>query len=217
MQSNDDRDLIERRLKHKRFELLIKRVLDIIASVIIGLILCPLLLIIAIVIKCDSRGPVIFKQKRVGIDGRLFTIYKFRTMVENAESLFKLDINKDNLGNLIFQDKNDSRVTKVGSFLRRTSLDELPQILNVIIGNMSLVGPRPEIPDVADYYNDFQKLRLKVKPGITGLAQVCGRGEIELDRTINYDIEYIKNFSIWMDIKILFRTVKAVFTKQGAF
>lgn len=217
MDSSELLRIIDDRLKSRWFDSILKRFFDIVFSVLLTLVLSPVLLVIAVAIKCDSKGPVIFKQKRVGMDGKPFIIYKFRTMVKNAEALFKLNIDKDNLGSLIFQDKNDSRVTRVGSFLRRTSLDELPQLINVLIGNMSLVGPRPEIPAVADYYNDVQRLRLKVKPGITGLAQVSGRGEIELDRTIGYDLEYIRNFSFLLDIKILFKTVVVVFKKEGAY
>jgi exopolysaccharide biosynthesis polyprenyl glycosylphosphotransferase len=197
--------------------LVLKRLLDMVLSIILIAVLLPFMLIIAIAIKLDSKGPIIFCQKRVGSNGVQFIIYKFRTMIKNAEALLKLDIQKDNLGSLVFQDKNDSRVTKVGMFLRRTSLDELPQLFNVLAGNMSLVGPRPEIPAVADYYDQRQKLRLMLKPGITGLAQVSGRGEIELERTIEYDLEYIRAFSVWLDIKILFKTVSAVFKGEGAY
>jgi exopolysaccharide biosynthesis polyprenyl glycosylphosphotransferase len=217
MQSEELLKNINDRLSKHRADLMVKRVFDLIVSIALLIVLMPLMIIIAIAIKIDSKGPVIFTQKRVGLNGRLFVIYKFRTMVKNAEQLFKLDIDKNSVGSFVFQEKNDSRVTKIGGFLRKTSLDELPQLLNVLIGSMSLVGPRQEIPGVADYYNDRQKLRLCVKPGITGLAQVSGRGEIELDRTIGYDLEYINKFSIWMDIKILFKTVFVVFKREGAY
>lgn len=217
MESEELKKIIDNRLRTHRVDLAIKRLMDIIISIIFMILLLPLMLIIAVMIKLDSKGPVIFKQKRVGTNGKLFVIYKFRTMVKNAEELFKLNIDKENLGSLVFQDKGDARVTKLGKFLRETSLDELPQLLNVLIGNMTLVGPRPEIPDVANLYNDVQKLRLCVKPGITGLAQVSGRGEIELDETIRMDLKYIKTFSIWQDIRILFRTVTVVFKKEGAY
>jgi lipopolysaccharide/colanic/teichoic acid biosynthesis glycosyltransferase len=165
----------------------------------------------------NSKGPAIFKQVRVGKNGREFTIYKFRTMVVNAEEKQKLDIDPDNLENFVFQSKDDSRVTKSGAFLRKTSLDEIPQLFNVFLGNMSLVGPRPEIPDVVKLYPKAYRQRLLVTPGITGLAQVNGRGEIELGKTVHYDLTYIKNFSILMDIKILFKTVFSVFKSEGAF
>lgn len=217
MQSQSLLENIEDRLCRYKAQLIIKRFFDILISTALFIILLPLMAAIAITIKIDSKGPVVFKQKRVGLNGEPFIIYKFRTMVKDAEKQFKLEIDKDRLGELVFQDKGDARITRTGKFLRETSLDELPQLLNVIIGNMSLVGPRPEIPDVADLYNDTQKLRLLVKPGITGLAQVSGRGEIELDKTIGYDIEYITKFSIWLDISILFRTIYTVFKREGAY
>lgn len=207
----------EKRLRKHYIDLVFKRFFDLILSMIFLILLLPFMIIISIAIKLDSKGPVIFAQKRVGMKGKPFIIYKFRTMVKNAEDLFRLDIKEDNIGSLIFQEKNDARITKVGGFLRRTSLDELPQLLNVLLGNMSLVGPRPEIPAVADYYNSIQKLRLLVKPGITGLAQISGRGEIELDKTIEYDLKYIKKFSIWFDINILIKTLIVVFKRDGAF
>lgn len=208
---------IENRLKYYGAHLIIKRVFDIMASLILMILLLPVMLIIGVAVKLDSKGPIIFAQKRVGLNGKPFIIYKFRTMVKNAEDLFRLKVDKDNLGSLVFQDKNDARVTDVGKFLRETSLDELPQLVNVIMGNMSLVGPRPEIPGVADYYNEVQRLRLRMKPGITGLAQVSGRGEIELDRTIAYDLEYIATFDMWQDFKILLKTAAAVTKKEGAY
>lgn len=217
MQPEEIKERLEARLKHHMIDLFFKRAFDIFISAISIVILFPLMMIIAIAIKLDSKGGAIFKQKRVGLNGAIFTIYKFRTMVKDAHKMLKLNIDKDNLGKLVFQDKNDARVTRIGHFLRRTSLDELPQLFNVIIGNMSLVGPRPEIPDVADLYDDTQRLRLMVKPGITGLAQVSGRGEIELQKTIEYDIKYISEFSLASDIKILLKTFKVVFKNEGAF
>lgn len=128
-----------------------------------------------------------------------------------------MEIDPEDISNFVFQSKNDNRVTKVGAFLRRTSLDELPQLFNVLIGNMSLVGPRPEIPDVVKHYPEHYRQRLFVKPGITGLAQVSGRGEIELGKTIFYDLTYIKNFSVLNDFKLLFKTAVSVLKKEGAF
>ena len=205
------------RLESRKLDLSIKRLFDFFASLILFIILLPVMIVISILIKAESEGPVIFRQKRIGYMGRPFMIFKFRTMVNNAENLFRLNVDKENLGSLVFQDKDDPRITKIGGFLRRTSLDELPQLVNVLIGNMTLVGPRPEIPAVADLYNDKQKLRLYIKPGVTGLAQVSGRGEIELDKTIEFDLEYIMNFSIWLDVEILFRTIRTVFKKEGAY
>jgi exopolysaccharide biosynthesis polyprenyl glycosylphosphotransferase len=208
---------IEKDIKKKKFQFAIKRLMDIILSFIGIVILSPIYLILIISIKIDSKGPAIFKQVRVGKDEKEFVIYKFRTMVVNAEKKKSLDINPEDIGNFVFQSKEDNRITKVGKFLRKSSLDEIPQLFNVLIGNMSLVGPRPEIPDVTKYYPKEYAQRLLVTPGITGLAQVSGRGEIELKKTIYYDLTYIKNFSLWLDIKILFKTVFSVFKSEGAF
>ncbi|MCR1970850.1 sugar transferase [Clostridium cochlearium] len=208
---------IEKDIKKKKFQFAIKRLMDIILSFIGIVILSPIYLILIISIKIDSKGPAIFKQVRVGKDEKEFVIYKFRTMVVNAENKKSLDINPEDIGNFVFQSKEDNRITKVGKFLRKSSLDEIPQLFNVLIGNMSLVGPRPEIPDVTKYYPKEYAQRLLVTPGITGLAQVSGRGEIELKKTIYYDLTYIKNFSLWLDIKILFKTVFSVFKSEGAF
>lgn len=204
-------------IKNKRVQFAMKRFMDIILSLFGIIILSPIYLIIILLIKLDSKGPAIFKQVRVGKDNKDFTIYKFRTMVINAEKKRSLEINPEDIGNFVFQSKEDNRITKIGSFLRKTSLDEIPQLFNVLKGNMSLVGPRPEIPDVVKYYPPEYAQRLLVLPGITGLAQVSGRGEIELAKTIYYDLTYIKNFSVWLDIKILFKTVFSVFKKEGAF
>ncbi len=208
---------VKEKIENKRFQFFVKRVFDIILSLIGIIILLPIYLIIAIAIKLDSKGPVLFKQVRVGKNRKDFVIYKFRTMVVSAESKRELQIDPSNMDNFVFQSKSDNRVTKVGSFLRNTSLDEIPQLFNVLFGDMSLVGPRPEIPDVVKYYPENYYQRLLVLPGITGLAQVSGRGEIELGKTIYYDLTYISNFSIWNDMKILFTTVFKVFKREGAF
>lgn len=208
---------LEKHIRGKRLQFFIKRLLDLILSSIGIILLSPVFIILSIWIKVDSKGPAIFKQIRVGKDGKDFTIYKFRTMVVNAEKKRELDIDPSNLENFVFQSKNDNRITKSGAFLRKTSLDEIPQLFNVFMGNMSLVGPRPEIPDVVKFYPEAYAQRLLLLPGITGLAQVSGRGEIELGKTIYYDLTYIKEFSLWLDIKILFRTVFSVAKKDGAF
>ncbi|MBW9171027.1 sugar transferase [Clostridium estertheticum] len=204
-------------IENKKFQFALKRLMDIILSLIGIIILSPIYLIIIIAIKIDSKGGTIFRQIRVGKDGENFTIYKFRTMIVQAESKRKLEINPDDLENFVFQSRSDSRVTKVGNFLRRSSLDEIPQLFNVLFGNMSLVGPRPEIPEVVKYYPESYHQRLLVLPGITGLAQISGRGEIELGKTVTYDLNYIKDFSVILDIKIILLTVVSVFKKDGAF
>ena len=138
-------------------------------------------------------------------------------MIVTADKKRELELNTENIESFVFQSKSDNRITKIGNLLRRSSLDELPQLFNVLIGNMSLVGPRPEIPEVVKYYPDEYKQRLLVKPGITGLAQVSGRGEIELGKTVNFDLTYIKNFSLFYDVKLIFLTVGSVIKKDGAF
>ncbi|GAA0121633.1 MAG: exopolysaccharide biosynthesis polyprenyl glycosylphosphotransferase [Clostridium argentinense] len=217
MYNNDIRIDVYSEIKGKSVQFAIKRLMDIILSLIGIIILSPIFLILTIWIKLDSKGPAVFKQVRVGKNGKNFTIYKFRTMVVSAESKRELEIDPSNMENFVFQSKSDNRVTKAGAFLRKTSLDEIPQLFNVLFGHMSLIGPRPEIPDVVKYYPENYYQRLLVLPGITGLAQVNGRGEIELGKTIYYDLTYIKNFSLWLDIKILFQTIVKVFKSEGAF
>lgn len=207
----------KKHIEDKAFQFTLKRLMDIILSLIGIIILLPVYLIIIIAIKIDSKGVTVFKQVRVGKDGKNFTIYKFRTMIVQAESKRELNIDPNDLENFVFQSKSDSRITKVGSFLRRSSLDEIPQLFNVLFGQMSLVGPRPEIPEVVKYYPESYHQRLLVLPGITGLAQISGRGEIELGKTVSYDLNYIKDFSVALDIKILFLTVVSVFKKEGAY
>lgn len=204
-------------IENKRFSFAVKRLFDVLLSLIGIIILSPILIIVSIMIKLDSKGPVIFRQIRVGKNNKNFTIYKFRTMVPDAEKKSQLDINPEDMDNFVFQSKSDSRVTRIGSALRKTSLDELPQLFNVLNGTMSIVGPRPEIPDVVKYYPDYYKQRLLVTPGITGLAQVSGRGEIELGKTVHYDLTYIKNFSVLNDIKIICRTFTSVLKQEGAY
>lgn len=208
---------LQKHIHDKEKYFFMKRLIDIVLSLIGIIILLPLYLILVIAIKLDSKGSAFFKQIRVGKDGKNFTIYKFRTMIVNAENKRELEINHENLENFIFQSKSDNRITKVGEFLRKSSLDEIPQLFNVLFGQMSLVGPRPEIPDVVKYYPKNYYQRLLVLPGITGLAQISGRGEIELGKTIRYDLTYISGLSLWLDIKILFLTVFFVFKKEGAF
>ncbi len=207
---------VKEKIDNKKIQFFIKRVLDIILSLIGIIILLPVYLAIAIAIKLDSKGPILFKQVRVGKDRKDFTIYKFRTMVVSAESKRKLELDPSNMDSFVFQSKTDSRITKVGGFLRNSSLDEIPQLFNVLFGNMSLVGPRPEIPEVVKYYPENYFQRLLVLPGITGLAQVSGRGEIELGKTIHYDLIYISKFSVLYDLKLLFITAFKVFKKEGA-
>lgn len=217
MQAENIKIDLDKDIRSKSIQFFLKRIADFLLSLIGIIILSPVFLILTIWIKLDSKGPAMFKQIRVGKDGKDFTIYKFRTMIVDAEKKRSLDINPEDLANFVFQSKTDNRITKSGAFLRKTSLDEIPQLFNVLLGNMSLVGPRPEIPDVVKFYPEAYRQRLLVTPGITGLAQVSGRGEIELGKTVYYDLTYIKEFSLWLDIKILFRTAFSVFKEEGAF
>jgi exopolysaccharide biosynthesis polyprenyl glycosylphosphotransferase len=205
-------------LNYSRWQLGAKRLLDILAAGILIIIISPVWLLIVLWIRRDSPGPAIFKQTRVGLGGQPYTIYKFRTMVQNAEQITKTKLeNVKDLDNFVFQEKGDSRITRSGRFLRKTSLDELPQLINVLIGNMSLVGPRPEIPEIVKHYTLKQYKRLNMPPGITGLAQVNGRGDLTLGETMDYDLQYVRDWSLWRDIEILWETVVVVFTGKGAY
>lgn len=196
--------------------LLTKRILDLLIAVPLLIIISPLWLFIVIWIKWDSSGKAIFKQERVGLNGKLFTIYKFRTMVPNADLVMQAKIAKlkedGNFDpeNFVFQEQDDPRITRSGRFLRKTSLDELPQLINVINNTMSIVGPRPEIPAIAEQYTTKQRKRLEMLPGITGLAQINGRSDLTLSETLRYDIQYVENWNIWLDLKILFQTISVV-------
>lgn len=204
-------------LEFSQWQLVLKRLLDLLVAAFLLVIISPLWLFIVLWIRSDSTGPAIFEQKRVGLGGRTYTIYKFRTMIQNAEALMKDRLEKvKDLENFVFQEKDDPRITRSGSFLRKTSLDELPQLLNILIGNMSLVGPRPEVPELVKLYTPEQLQRLNVLPGVTGLAQVNGRSELTLGETMAYDLEYVRVWSFWLDLKILWKTVFVVLTGKGA-
>lgn len=185
-----------------------KRALDICVAGIAGLILLIPMLIVAVLIRIDSKGPILFKQERLGLRGKSFTIYKFRTMVPDAEKHGPQ-----------WAAVNDERCTKLGRILRRTRLDELPQLWNIFKGEMSLVGPRPERPcfyeEFETYIHGFSN-RMAVKPGLTGLAQINGGYDLKPEEKIVYDMEYIRTRSMGLDIKLIFKTVKLVFTKEGA-
>ena len=211
----------EEQVKSKRyFYLTIKRLFDIIVSGISLILLSPLFLIIGIMIKMDSKGKVIFKQKRIGKHGEPIYIYKFRTMIPNAEEVLEKmlkenpDIYKEYTTNKKL--KNDPRVTKFGNILRKTSLDELPQLLNILNGDMNIVGPRPylyrEIKDMDDYYNDI----IQMTPGLTGLWQVSGRSDVSFLARCKLDSEYYHKRGIKKDLEIMFKTVGVVFLKKGA-
>ncbi|HBW37904.1 sugar transferase [Desulfosporosinus sp. BICA1-9] len=205
-------------LEYSGWQLVAKRILDFVVALTLLVLVSPLWLFVVLWIRSDSSGPAIFKQTRVGQRGKLYTIYKFRTMVQNAEAMMKDKLeNVNDLKNFVFQEKEDPRITRSGHFLRKTSLDELPQLINILIGNMSLVGPRPEVPEIAKLYTSEQRQRLNVLPGVTGLAQVNGRSELTLGETLAYDLDYVRTWSFWQDIKILWKTIFVVFAGKGAF
>lgn len=209
---------ISKELEYSRWQLALKRLLDLLVAAVLLVIISPLWLFIVLWIRMDSSGAAIFTQTRVGLRGGPYTIYKFRTMISNADDLMKAKLeNVTDLENFVFQEKDDPRVTRSGKFLRKTSLDELPQLLNIFSGNMSLVGPRPEVPDIVKHYTPEQRLRLNVLPGVTGLAQVNGRSELTLGETLAYDVEYVRRWSFWLDLLILWKTFSVVFSGKGAY
>jgi len=209
---------------------LLKRIIDVAGSSLALMLLSPLLALVALLIKLTSKGPVVFKQERVGHRGRTFECFKFRSMhVQNDPTIHREYVHKLISGRhspespvaesgAIYKIKDDPRITTVGRFLRRTSLDELPQFWNVLKGEMSLVGPRPAIPYEIEAYDVWHRRRvLDVKPGITGLWQVCGRSRTTFDEMVRLDLRYAEGWSVWLDLKILLRTPRAVLSGEGAF
>jgi exopolysaccharide biosynthesis polyprenyl glycosylphosphotransferase len=221
--------ILDNSVEHSTFKLRVKRAIDIVGSIIGLVLLSPLMLVTAALIKRDSQGDIIFKQTRIGEKGVPFDFYKFRSMYANnddqihREYVLKLidgensSINQGDAEKPMFKIKSDPRVTPIGKFIRKTSIDELPQLYNVLKGDMSLVGPRPPLPyEVQRYKSWHLKKILDMKPGITGLWQVEGRGRTAFDEAIRLDVQYFKAWSIWLDIKILFKTVKEVLQCRGA-
>lgn len=193
-------------MKKKRIYFAIKRILDVILSIIVLIILCPFLIIFSIIIKVESEGPILFKQKRVGKNKKIFTIYKFRTM--------RTDTPKDMPTHML---KNaESYITKFGNIMRKTSIDELPQLFNIVKGDMSIIGPRPALWNQDDLIKERDKYNANdIRPGLTGWAQVNGRDELEIPVKAKYDGEYVDKVSLWFDIKIFFKTIINVFKHEG--
>jgi exopolysaccharide biosynthesis polyprenyl glycosylphosphotransferase len=204
-------------IKLKGFNAFLKRAVDIVASFSLLSIFSPLFLILTLLIKIDNEGPVLFMQERVGRDGKRFMMYKFRSMVKNAEKLLPKIQHLSEVEGHIFKMKRDPRITGVGRLMRKFSLDELPQLINVFKGEMSLVGPRPPIPSEVEKYTAWHKKRLRTAPGITGLWQVSGRSTLPFEDMVRLDIYYIENWSLWMDIKLLLRTIPTVLFTRGAY
>lgn len=200
-------------------EQVIKRTIDIIGAIVGIIITSPIMLITAIAIKATSKGPVIFKQKRVGMNGRVFNMYKFRSMYVDAE-LHQSELMKNNemASDLMFKMKNDPRVTKVGRFIRKTSIDEFPQFFNVLIGHMSLVGTRPPTEEEVKKYSRNHWRRISIKPGITGMWQISGRNKItSFDEIVELDTKYIDEWSVMMDFKVMFKTIGVIIQRNGAY
>jgi exopolysaccharide biosynthesis polyprenyl glycosylphosphotransferase len=196
--------------------LLLKRALDIAGSLAAIILFAPLMIAAAIAIKLDSPGDVLFKQVRSGRNGRKFVMYKFRSMCVDAEAR-RAELEKHNeMDGPVFKMKSDPRITRIGKFIRKTSIDELPQFFNVLLGDMSLVGPRPPLPSEVAQYEAWQRRRLSVRPGITGAWQVSGRNNIDFAKWMELDLHYIDNWSLWLDVKILFQTLPAVLMRSGA-
>lgn len=192
---------------YSNFYLTVKRLFDIAASLFALLITLPLTLVVSLCIYLDDRGPIFYTQERIGKDGKPFRIYKFRSMCQNADDKKKELTEQNEVNGAMFKMSNDPRVTRVGCFIRRHSIDELPQLINVLLGNMTVVGPRPPLPEEVDQYSQHDKERLKVKPGCTGLWQVSGRNSLDFDEMVELDIDYIEHASLLLDMKICFKTI----------
>lgn len=201
----------------KQWQLFIKRFMDVVLSAAAIIILSPVFLAAALLVKITSPGPALYMQKRVGLNGRRFVLFKFRSMRKGSHGKLKELETRNEMKGPVFKIKDDPRVTAVGKFLRKFSIDELPQLLNVFAGQMSLVGPRPPIPSEVAQYEPWQRRRLSMRPGITCIWQISGRNKISFDEWMRLDLQYIDEWSLWLDIKILFKTIPAVLTARGAY
>ena len=193
-----------------------KRTIDIIGAGLGLILLSPIIAIVACAVKVTSRGPIFFSQKRVGKNGELFEMYKFRSMVVNAEELKEKLEEQNEMSGPMFKIKDDPRVTKVGKFIRKTSIDELPQLWNVLKGDMSLVGPRPSLPKEVEQFDNWMFKRLSVRPGLTCYWQVSGRNNIDFEDWMKLDCRYVDERNLWIDIKLIFKTVFVLFGDKNA-
>lgn len=205
------------KLKSRFVYFSVKRLFDFVMATIGLIILSPLMLVIAILIKLEDDGPIFYKQIRVGKNGRKFEMYKFRSMLVNADQMLAALKDKSDVEGPMFKMKNDPRITKIGQFIRKHSLDELPQFFNVIKGDMSLVGPRPPLPSEVDEYSDYDKQRLYVIPGCTGLWQATKRNEVGFNEMVQLDIEYIKKAGFLFDLWIIWKTVEIIVKPNGSY
>ncbi|MGM9930587.1 sugar transferase [Pradoshia sp.] len=205
-------------LYDNKYYLLSKRYMDIVLSIIGLLLLIPVFVIVAALIKLeDPEAPVFFKQVRVGKDGKTFNMYKFRSMIHHAESLIDSLLDQNESSGALFKMKEDPRVTKIGRFIRKTSIDELPQLWNVLKGEMSLVGPRPPLPREVETYTEYHKQRLSVVPGCTGLWQVSGRSSVGFEKMVELDLHYIQNRHFFYDVKLICKTIIIIFYPNNAY
>jgi lipopolysaccharide/colanic/teichoic acid biosynthesis glycosyltransferase len=197
----------------------IKRIIDLVGATVASILLAPLILVVALLIKLQDGGPIFFWQTRVGRKGRCFSFPKFRSMITNAEAVLESIqmMNHHRNGSITFKMKRDPRITPIGRFIRKYSIDELPQLWCIFRGDMSLVGPRPPLPREVDQYNPHDLRRLEVAPGLTCLWQVEGRGDLPFEKQVELDIKYVDNQSLWLDFKLLLRTLPAVLAGKGAY
>ncbi|MCA9654958.1 MAG: sugar transferase [Myxococcales bacterium] len=205
-----------RRTPTSEAKLALKRILDLTGAIVGLLIAGPVMLAAAAAIRITDPGPVLFRQVRAGRNGRKFTMLKFRSMVMDAEKRKAELMHLNEMDGPVFKIKRDPRITAVGRFIRKTSIDELPQLLNILMGDMSLVGPRPALPSEVEQYKPWQRRRMSVKPGLTGMWQVSGRNQIDFEEWMQMDLDYIDNWSLWLDIKIILKTIPAVVLRSGA-
>lgn len=208
-----------RKNKNETLYYAIKRILDVVFCLVGLIIISPVLLILSVTIWLEDRGPVLFIQERTGLNGKIFKIYKFRSMKLNqVKKEYAFEHHDGVPDDFIFKStqQQDENVTNIGKVIRKTSLDELPQLINVIQGSMSIIGPRPEIPEITKHYNQYQKRRLDTKPGVTGWAQVNGRSDMTNGQKVELDIAYIEKANLIFDLKILWKTVGVVFSSKGA-
>ena len=195
---------------------ILKRLIDIVGALFGLILLSPILIVIGILIKLESKGPIIFSQKRVGLNGKEFKMYKLRSMVANAEELKGKLVKQNEMSGPMFKMKDDPRITKVGKVIRKTSIDEVPQLINVLKGDMSLVGPRPSLPNEVKEFESWMLKRLEVKPGLTCYWQVMGRNNIDFENWMKLDIKYVNERSFWLDIKLIFKTFFVLFGDENA-
>ncbi|NBD23605.1 sugar transferase [Paenibacillus glycinis] len=213
-----DRMGTAKQVEQPTFYTVTKRLMDILLSLTGLMILSPLFILLGVIIKIeDPKGPVFFKQKRVGKNGQVFMMIKFRSMVSNAEALLNDLLSKNEISGNMFKMKQDPRITRIGKIIRKTSIDELPQLINVLRGEMSLVGPRPALPREVNLYTSYDRQRLMVTPGCTGLWQVSGRNQLSFEEMVELDLKYIRTRSIVRDLKIILRTFKVFLGSSDAF